>query len=175
MSVAFGPIITEDAPTPPGFRPMVTAFAMGAVGLVSQPGDAALTVADLDLRASPWPRFDRLFSELPEVKQTFAAPATAAEKALLDRLADATDADRADVLLELVRNQVAAVLGTESATDLDLGEDLLDLGFSSLAAMELSTRMRAVGLELSPQQVFDQPTIAGLAAALEPRRNSDAP
>jgi acyl transferase domain-containing protein/aryl carrier-like protein len=173
LTVAFGPVVTEETPgdqaAPPGFRPLVPALAVDALGFVSQPGDGGVvTVADLDLHASPWPRFDRLFGDLPEVRQSFAAPSTTTEKALLDRLADATEDERAGILLELVRGQVAEVLGSESVKDLDASADLLDLGLSSLAALELSTQLRAVGLDLSPQQIFDQPTLAGLAGSLQP-------
>jgi acyl transferase domain-containing protein/aryl carrier-like protein len=165
LSFAFAPSVTAGTP---GFRPLVTALAVQALGSAAQPGDEIVTVADLDLEASGWPRFDRLFCELPEIRQTFSAAATAAAKVLLDRLAEATEEEQGDILLELMRAQVAEVLGTESATSLDDDADLMALGLSSLAALELSTRLRSAGLDLTPQQVFDQPTLAGLARSLRP-------
>ncbi len=169
-SVAFGPVDPA-----PGLLPLVPALAVEALGLVTRPGGGTVIVADLDLRAAPWPRADRLVADLAGVGDRPADPAGPA-RAALDRLAGATGEERAAILLDLVRAQVADVLSTGTAEDLDADADLLDLGLTSLAALELSTRMRAAGLTLSPQQVFDRPTPAGVAAALRPAPGvADAP
>ena len=43
-------------------------------------------------------------------------------------------------------------------------DDLFELGFDSILAIQLAARARRAGLDVSPAQVFQMPTVAGLAA-----------
>jgi acyl transferase domain-containing protein/acyl carrier protein len=73
-----------------------------------------------------------------------------------------TDAE----FLDLVRHEVAAVLGVESV-DADAERTFVDLGFESLAAVELATRLsERTGLELPVTLGFDHPTPAAVAEYL---------
>ncbi|MFF3856147.1 type I polyketide synthase [Micromonospora sp. NPDC002575] len=174
LSVAFGPL-AEALPVgdggtgaPRGLRPVVAAVAVEALGYVAQPGVGDVTVVDLDPHAGSWPRADRLFRDLPGFRQASEATPPAVDTTLLDRLAASEPAERAAVVLELVRARAADVLGRDSADGLEPDADLLALGLSSLAALELSAQLRAVGLDVSPRQIFDHPTPASLAAAVCP-------
>jgi acyl carrier protein len=82
------------------------------------------------------------------------------------RLTAAAPDDRQSLLLELVRAEVASVLGhTRDVIDPDRG--LRDLGLDSLTAVELRNRLRsATGLTLPAGLVFDHPTPQDLAAHL---------
>ncbi|MFI7438031.1 type I polyketide synthase [Micromonospora haikouensis] len=174
LSVAFGPL--ADAPpgddggagAPRGLRPLAAAVAVEALGYVAQPGVGDVTVLDLDPQAGSWPRSDRLFRDLPGFRQAPEATAPAVDTTLRDRLAASGPAERAAIVLGLVRERAADVLGRGPADDLEPDADLLALGLSSLAALELSAQLRAVGLDVSPRQIFDHPTPASLAAAVCP-------
>jgi NAD(P)-dependent dehydrogenase (short-subunit alcohol dehydrogenase family)/acyl carrier protein len=87
--------------------------------------------------------------------------------ALLRRLAIMPDSEREAFLLEVVRGHIATVLGYASVHKVETDRAFKDLGFDSLAAVELRNRLAtATGLRLEPTVVFDQPTAGALAGHL---------
>jgi mycoketide-CoA synthase len=88
-------------------------------------------------------------------------PSIAAELAALD------PSRREQALLELVRSEAAAVLGHDSVEAIGPESAFKDLGFDSLAAVELRNRIRAAtGLGLDAAVAFEYPEVATLAAHL---------
>ncbi|MFJ3794483.1 SDR family NAD(P)-dependent oxidoreductase [Kitasatospora sp. NPDC090091] len=88
-------------------------------------------------------------------------------RSLDQRLAGVAEADREKVVLDLVRAQVAAVLGHDAADTVDPERELQSLGFDSLSAVELGNRLtRLTSLQLPATLVFDHPTSLAIAQFL---------
>ena len=99
-----------------------------------------------------------------------AAPATVSGAAgLKQRLAGVSQQEQQQILLQLVRAQVAGVLGEGVAEAVEANRAFRELGFDSLMAVELRNRLAGVtGLRLPATLVFDYPTpvaLAGFVAA----------
>ncbi len=87
--------------------------------------------------------------------------------ALVARLTGLSTEDRERALLDLVRGHAAAVLGHSGAEAVPAERGFLDIGFDSLTALELRSRLGEVtGCRLAPTLIFDYPSAAELATHL---------
>ncbi|MGW4060035.1 type I polyketide synthase [Amycolatopsis sp. NPDC004747] len=119
----------------------------------------------------------RLFADLPEVRGLGNGAGSA--PVLRERWADASAGRRERMVLDLVRSAAAELLGYDTPDGVDPGRGFLELGFTSLTAVELRNRLNhETGLSLSSTIVFDEPTPAALTnhllARLQPHENGTA-
>jgi acyl carrier protein len=95
---------------------------------------------------------------------------------LAQRLASVHEAEREQVVLQLVQAQAAAVLGHASPGAIDPGRAFSELGFDSLAAVEFRNRlMQASGVRLPSSLIFDYPTSTAVAQLLLSEVGSGSP
>jgi acyl carrier protein len=93
---------------------------------------------------------------------------------MVRRLANVPEQERGRVVLNLVRGEVAAVLGHASPDAVEPDRAFNELGFDSLAAMDLRNRLAgASGLQLSATLVFDYPTAVALSEFLLTQLSSE--
>lgn len=157
-----------------GLPAMAPQIATTALWQAVAAGDTTVAVADVD-----WPRFlqaftavraSHLFEDLAEPDAAARQIEPGADQAVTSwrhRLTGTSGSERDQILLELVRREAADILGHAAPEDLDPTCQFLDLGFDSLAAVELGKRLtRALGLTLSTTVVLDHPTAAALAEHL---------
>ncbi|MFD5731508.1 SDR family NAD(P)-dependent oxidoreductase [Streptomyces sioyaensis] len=109
-------------------------------------------------------------SVLADVVRTPAGPARAAKSgtvsgaALRTSLSELSEDERRRMLLDVVRENVAAVLGHHQDGTVDDEQPFKDLGLDSLTAVELRNRLAsATGLTLPATLLFDLPSPSALA------------
>ncbi|MFG3158181.1 type I polyketide synthase, partial [Streptomyces sp. NPDC048219] len=142
-----------------------------------------LAIADMDwdtflpvfTSARPSPLLDEL-AEARRLRQestagtgdTAGGPGTDPASPLRQRLAGLAPGERGHAVLDLVHEQVAAVLGHADTDTFDSGRAFKELGFDSLTAVELRNRLNtATGLRLPATLIFDYPTSAVLSEHIQ--------
>ncbi|WP_405914935.1 type I polyketide synthase [Streptomyces sp. NBC_00728] len=124
------------------------------------------TSAFRDGQGQPVPPVLRGLVRVAPVRRA-AAAAEAASSFLGRRLAGLPEAEREQVVLDLVRTEVAAVLGHAGAQSVGADDSFKDIGFDSLTAVELRNRLNsAVGMRLPATLIFDHPNPLALARFL---------
>nr|WP_062990509.1 type I polyketide synthase [Nocardia anaemiae] len=170
-----------------GILPLTPETAMRLFDAAVTGSDPMVLPAHIDRSA-----LRRSTGELPALLRGLA-PAAARRRAESDhaspdvraKLAALASSARRDYLSELMRGMVADVLGHGAASDIDPDTAFSELGFDSLAAIELRNKLRAAtGLNAGVAVVFDYPTVTKLSGWLaqslgfgdEPRedRSTDA-
>jgi acyl carrier protein len=106
------------------------------------------------------------FTVAPENNEV-ARDQDAAPTELQARLASLPRTKRERVVVDLVCGDVAAVLGHAAAAEIEPGRAFSELGFDSLASVELRNRLAvATGLRLPATLLFDHSTAVELARFL---------
>ncbi|MFB9502461.1 SDR family NAD(P)-dependent oxidoreductase [Saccharothrix mutabilis subsp. capreolus] len=143
-----------------GIRPLTTQDGLRLFDAALTCDDATLVPIGLDLAAVDGP-----------VYRGLARPRTRRAAAGKDLgLAGLSAKDRRDQLVDLVRTDVAAVLGHQGVEAVDPGRAFTELGFDSVAALELRNRLAAAtGLRLPATLTFDHPNTHAVADFLAAR------
>ncbi|WSK74487.1 SDR family NAD(P)-dependent oxidoreductase (plasmid) [Streptomyces sp. NBC_01276] len=130
-------------------------------------GDKPLREALPDMAS--WLRRRRAPETRTALEALHSAPDEEAERAagsaLREKLRDLTEAEQLRTVLDLVRAHAAAVLGHDGPAAVDPRRAFKELGFDSLAAVNLRNRLNtATGLRLPTAFAYDHPTPAAVAA-----------
>ena len=184
-SIAWGPWAEVGMAADPavaqrtGIPAMPTAQALDLFDAALSAGDPLVAAARIDLPALR----DRA-GQLPPVLRSLvpASKQHAAQRSSswAERVSGLAPTQRTQVLVELVRTQVALVLGHQTTDKIDPNREFKDLGFDSLTAVELRNRITtATGLRLPATLIFDYPTPTALArhlsAEITPAEAAPAP
>jgi acyl transferase domain-containing protein/acyl carrier protein len=155
-----------------GLIAMPPALTLTALDRAIRSGETTLTVVDIE-----WDKFAPAFTmvrpspllgDLPEVRAALTEEVTTeTESGLVAQLAALSEPEQHALLVDLVRTQVATVLGHDSTDAVAKDRAFQDLGFDSLTAVELRNTLTAVtGLKLPATLVFDHPSAEPLARFL---------
>ncbi|AQW50874.1 polyketide synthase [Streptomyces hygroscopicus] len=151
-------------PVAEGLALLDTALTVREASLVPMRVDiAALRTLAASGAVSP------LFRGLVRIPARRAVDAVAAggEAGLAGRLTGLSEPEQERLLLDLVRGQVATVLGYAGAETIGSGRAFKELGFDSLTAVELRNQLNTVtGLRLPATLIFDYPDPQVLARHL---------
>ncbi|MYV47919.1 acyl carrier protein, partial [Streptomyces sp. SID2888] len=152
-------------------------LAMTALTRVMEDDETVIGLMDID-----WGTYhdvftagrpSHLFDRIPEVARLLAdraAPAATATatSGLAARLQGVSAAEQDRIVLSVVREETAAVLGHASADTVPERRAFRDIGFDSVTAVDLRNRLvAATGLTLPSTMVFDHPNAVALATFLK--------
>ncbi|KAA5834952.1 SDR family NAD(P)-dependent oxidoreductase [Saccharopolyspora hirsuta] len=149
-----------------GLAAIDTEAGLAAFDAAVRADGPVLAITPLDLSAL------RTSDAVPVLLRDFAPTtrrraASGGTAGLADRLHPLAEPQQRAALLELVRDQVAHVLGHADPAAVPADQAFQDLGFDSLTSVELRNRLsKAVGVRLPATLVFDHPTPAALAEFL---------
>ncbi|GAA3287276.1 hypothetical protein GCM10020218_050560 [Dactylosporangium vinaceum] len=148
-----------------GITPLAPAVALAALERLAVGAEGGPVVADVD-----WERYGAGLTAArpaPLIETFHRGTAPDEGDGLRARLAGLSPADQEALLLGVVREQAAAVLGHAEAGTVGADRAFRDLGFDSLTAVEFRNGLAArTGLAVPATAVFDYPTPADLAAHL---------
>ncbi len=159
-----------------GVLPMAPQLAVTAMVQAVSGNEKFVTVADMDwgafvpaftsVRPSP------LLADLPEAKAAIQASQPDGENSdtaasLADSLRAVQDSEQNRILLRLVRGHASTVLGHSGAEGIGPRQAFQEVGFDSLAAVNLRNSLgAATGLKLPATLIFDYPTPEALVGYL---------
>ncbi|MEU4246183.1 type I polyketide synthase [Amycolatopsis sp. NPDC026612] len=167
-----------------GVLPMAPQLAVTALVQAVAGNEKAVAVADMDwaafIPAFTSVRPSPLFAELPEAKAILQATRDDGEdgdtaSSLADSLRAVPDAEQNRILLKLVRGHASTVLGHSGAEGIGPRQAFQEVGFDSLAAVNLRNSLHAAtGLRLPATLIFDYPTPEALVGYLRVELLRDA-
>ncbi|MGH8922257.1 MAG: type I polyketide synthase, partial [Actinomycetes bacterium] len=148
-----------------GFLPVSTPEGLALFDAALTVDQPALTVTPIDLAAvRAGARVPSLFRGMvPITGRRAVRAASDGGGSLSQRLSGMASTEQQALVLDLVRAEVAAVLGFRDPAAVDAQRPFQELGFDSLTAVDLRNRLGTVsGVQLPATVVFDRPTPSAL-------------
>jgi NADPH:quinone reductase-like Zn-dependent oxidoreductase/malonyl CoA-acyl carrier protein transacylase/NAD(P)-dependent dehydrogenase (short-subunit alcohol dehydrogenase family)/acyl carrier protein len=160
-----------------GIQPLASDQGLELFDTASALGEPALVPIRLDTAAL---RATAAAGMLPPLlRGIVSAPARRDQDggaSLARRLAGVAESEWDEVVLDVVRGHVAAVLGRASSDAVEPDREFKELGLDSLAAVELRNRLtQATGMRLPTTLVFDHPSSAAIAGYLREQLDEQPP
>jgi acyl transferase domain-containing protein/non-ribosomal peptide synthetase component E (peptide arylation enzyme)/short-subunit dehydrogenase/D-arabinose 1-dehydrogenase-like Zn-dependent alcohol dehydrogenase/acyl carrier protein len=152
-----------------GVAPISDQQGLSLLDAALERGEPALVATPLDRAAL---RSQAAAGRLPAVLRglTGSPRQRPGADSLRRRLAAAPEGERTELVVDLVREEAASVLGHADAAAIDPERSFKEQGFDSLAAVELRNRLRALtGLRLPSTLAFDHPSALAVARHLRER------
>ncbi|MFC4035394.1 SDR family NAD(P)-dependent oxidoreductase [Streptomyces polygonati] len=159
----------------PGFSPLSDGEFLALLDLALAAPRPVLVAARPDTawlrRAAADDTLPPMLAALPRaLGRSVPRAASTSGTAPLDGLRALAPAARQEAVRELVRTQVAAVLGHDDPRAVGTDQPFTEIGIDSLTAVQLRNRLNtATGLRLAATLVFDHPTPTAVAAHLSAR------
>jgi rifamycin polyketide synthase modules 1, 2 and 3 len=167
-----------------GVLPMAPQLAVTAFVQAVRGNEKFVIAADMDwgafIPAFTSVRPSPLFADLPEAKAALQASQPDTENgdtaaSLADSLRAVQDSEQNRILLRLVRGHASTVLGHSGAEGIGPRQAFQEVGFDSLAAVNLRNSLHAAtGLRLPATLIFDYPTPEALVGYLRAELLRDA-
>ncbi|MEC3981727.1 type I polyketide synthase [Amycolatopsis sp. H20-H5] len=162
-----------------GVLAMTAEQGLGLFDLASTVDDSLVVTAPLDVRAisrgQVVPALLRELVPTPARRVAGNEVAAASGPGILDQLAGRSTAEQDKLVLDLVNRQVAAVLGYGAVADVEPERGFLELGMTSLTAVELRNRLAVeLGIRLPITLIFDHPTPIALVRHVRAQLGVDA-
>ncbi|MCY0950343.1 type I polyketide synthase [Streptomyces sp. H27-S2] len=152
-----------------GIVPLTPELGLDLFDAALASAEPLLVPAELDLGAlrarAEENALPELFTGLVRVRRRQAAGAArGADSSWVQRLIELAAEERAQAVLQTVRETVGLVLGHGANADIDAAKAFNDTGFDSLTGVELRNRLNSVtGLRLPTTLVFDHPSPQAVA------------
>ncbi|MGW7467773.1 SDR family NAD(P)-dependent oxidoreductase, partial [Streptomyces xantholiticus] len=152
-----------------GIVPLTPELGLDLFDAALASAEPLLVPAELDLGAlrarAEENALPELFTGLVRVRRRQAAGAArGADSSWVQRLIALAAEERAQAVLQTVRETVGLVLGHGADADIDPAKAFTDTGFDSLTGVELRNRLNSVtGLRLPTTLVFDHPSPQAVA------------
>ena len=144
--------------------PRLTAYVVAASGADPEPADLRRFAAELLPGHLVPERFVRL-EDLPTTAAGEPDRSALAEPAPVARRGPAAPAEPAGPIERTLAGIWAEVLGLDTV---GVRQNFFELGGDSMASLLVSSRALKAGLQIAPRQIFDQQTVAALAAVARP-------
>ncbi|NGY62500.1 SDR family NAD(P)-dependent oxidoreductase [Lentzea sp. NEAU-D13] len=148
-----------------GLLPITPDDGLGLFDAALRAGRPAPVVTPLDMRAlaARPTAVPLLFTALARVTSRRATRGADEAELLQSRLAGQSEQRQREIVGELVRAEVASVLGHTDASAMRDDQLFADLGFDSLISVELRNRLAThIGMRLPASLVFEHPTPSAL-------------